>query len=1086
MIAPNAGNSCPGNLTVTLYNQIGQVLPNPITCNQIGPTITARVKHTASGNSCNGTLEVLDALPPALSHCTDKFIFCHEDPSPSALGYPLGADNCTPSNELNTHYFDVETSLPCGTIQNGVPVLKRIDRQWIVSDDHGNSNTCLQRIWLKHITLADVVFPVNLDNISSPALACGENPEDLARTGQPSANGVPIDSSPECELGVTFSDQTIQHCAPAGYTVLRTWTAIDFCSGTLSNRIQIIRVEDNQAPVMATPVPFTVGTDGFLCSGTVVIPAIIATDNCSSVLVTPTWEFGSGYGPYYGIPEGEHLITYTAVDGCGNQTTATSKVIVVDNTPPQAVCSSNLQVALSSNGQGFVQASTIDAGSFDNCSPVFLSLSRDGVEFEPQIQVNCQDQNGPLSLTLRVLDASGLENFCETEVSVRDFLKPTLTCPPNLTLNCLQDYSNTVLTGQATGSDNCGLLSIGYQDISNIQPCNIGSLTRWWTATDIAGNTKSCSQLITVSVVNGATVSFPADVVLQTCLQPADLQPLATGQPVIGGQICSPLSVNFTDQVFNAPAPSCYRIFRQWKVIDHCVYNPNGGSAGIWAHTQLIDVQDQTAPTLQMPSDLTVQASANQQALVNLPDVEAQDCSSISFLQHNSQFSSNPVNASGSYPVGEHWITFTAMDDCGNQSHQTLQITVTPALIPDSFFDIGGQLKTESGTAVRNIPVILSADGYYAETTTDTNGVYVLMDVPDSLDYILRPINNANWRNGVTTYDLVLISKHILGLEPLDSPHKMLAADANLSGSITTFDILQIRKLILGILDSLPNNQSWRFVRKDYVFPDTLNPFTQSIPEQISLPALHQPHAGLDFTGIKVGDVNGSSNPAAARELQETIFLQLMDKSVITGESLEIPIALPGWYHMDGFQFELQIDPAKFELLDLRFEYPDDLNATNLNHSPGGKLRFSWNKPHLPNSLKSDTLFRLILNAQSAGKLSEGLALKTADFQPETYTELGTHALGLQVQKGEAFMDERSLTIYPNPCTGSCWIRNPYPSGDMQCRVYNLLGELVWEQSGMLPVLIQIDLPNTESQLYQVDCLRGEMIHTGKLMVQQR
>ncbi|MBK6997768.1 MAG: hypothetical protein IPH31_23855 [Lewinellaceae bacterium] len=62
MIAPNAGSSCPGPLNVTLYNNIGQQLPNPLTCNQIGQTVTAQVRHISSGNFCTGTLEVIDAL----------------------------------------------------------------------------------------------------------------------------------------------------------------------------------------------------------------------------------------------------------------------------------------------------------------------------------------------------------------------------------------------------------------------------------------------------------------------------------------------------------------------------------------------------------------------------------------------------------------------------------------------------------------------------------------------------------------------------------------------------------------------------------------------------------------------------------------------------------------------------------------------------------------------------------------------------------------------------------------------------------------------------------------------------------------
>ena len=70
----------------------------------------------------------------------------------------------------------------------------------------------------------------------------------------------------------------------------------------------------------------------------------------------------------------------------------------------------------------------------------------------------------------------------------------------------------------------------------------------------------------------------------------------------------------------------------------------------------------------------------------------------------------------------------------------------------------------------------------------------------------------------MSTLDLVDIQRHLLGLDPLDSPYKMIAADANNSESLTAIDLVEIRKLILGLYLEFPNNASWRFVDKDFVF----------------------------------------------------------------------------------------------------------------------------------------------------------------------------------------------------------------------------------------------------------------------------
>jgi hypothetical protein len=126
----------------------------------------------------------------------------------------------------------------------------------------------------------------------------------------------------------------------------------------------------------------------------------------------------------------------------------------------------------------------------------------------------------------------------------------------------------------------------------------------------------------------------------------------------------------------------------------------------------------------------------------------------------------------------------------------------------------------------------------------------------------VTPRKNDQPLNGVTTYDLTLISKHILGLEPLDSPYKIIAADANQDGKVTTFDILILRKLILGVTPGLPNGKSWRFLPKNYVFPNPQDPFTPPFPEQIVVPHTADPLPGyFEFTGLKIGDVNFSAFP---------------------------------------------------------------------------------------------------------------------------------------------------------------------------------------------------------------------------------
>ena len=77
--------------------------------------------------------------------------------------------------------------------------------------------------------------------------------------------------------------------------------------------------------------------------------------------------------------------------------------------------------------------------------------------------------------------------------------------------------------------------------------------------------------------------------------------------------------------------------------------------------------------------------------------------------------------------------------------------------------------------------------------------------------YTLALEKDDDHGNGVTTFDIIFISKHILGIDTFSTSQEHLAADVNKSGGVTTFDLVQIRQLILGVISEFPNNTSWVF-----------------------------------------------------------------------------------------------------------------------------------------------------------------------------------------------------------------------------------------------------------------------------------
>jgi hypothetical protein len=176
-----------------------------------------------------------------------------------------------------------------------------------------------------------------------------------------------------------------------------------------------------------------------------------------------------------------------------------------------------------------------------------------------------------------------------------------------------------------------------------------------------------------------------------------------------------------------------------------------------------------------------------------------------------------------------------------------------------------GAIATEEALAVENVEVSLSGQTSMTMMTA-ADGEYAFAGLQEGYDYTVTPQLNANYLNGVSTFDLVLISKHILGVQPLGSPYKMIAADVNNSKSITTLDLIQLRKLILSIDTEFENNTSWRFVEAAYNFPNALNPWFEEFPEVVNvnnLPATGI--TGADFVAVKIGDVNNCPGQRAGR-----------------------------------------------------------------------------------------------------------------------------------------------------------------------------------------------------------------------------
>ena len=1173
---------CSTNISIEIKDKDGNIYPNTLTCKELGKTFTVKVTDQSNGNYCSSSLSLIDQIKPQIIP-VNLAIFCSDPTSPDLLGYPTVTDNCGSIGSDKLSYTDAYIDMSCKTIINGQEITGQIFRTWSVTDTSGNFATALQVISLKRAKIEDIVFPPNHDGVSAPKLDCADDPNDLKKTGVPTINGFSITNGAACELFVQHSDNVYNTCVNGSYSILRTWTVVDYCVDTFKIYVQVIRREDKDAPVIVLPADMTIGTQSSSCTGIVDLPKTTATDNCSSFTITPKWQFGQGYGPFKNVPVGVHPVNYVATDGCGNTSTVTMNVTVIDSSIPVAVCKKDLAIAMDDDGLVTANATLFDDGSFDNCGIQKIEVRRGNDPYASSLTFTCNDISPtPVDVQLRVFDTNNLSNTCHVQVFISDPVKPTITCPSDLTISCTQNASDLNVTGQASATDNCSLSVINYTDVISLNSCNQGNVVRTWTATDKYNNSKYCTQKITLVDQTPLVITWPADYATTQC--GADVTPDITGWPSFENDDCEQLDVSYTDQFFNTAPPACFKVVRKWVVRNWCEFNPNIPGAGIWESTQVIEVSDGIAPVLSLPADITVGTTSTTTCVANvvLPEATATDCStSISIVNNSGYASKKNANASGTYPSGVHIVTFTAYDGCGNATSGTMKITVVddeppvPACIkgltiplnsdgiaeltvgmieigttdnctPKSAiklelsptkFDcnsvgdnnvtlvatdasgnsnfcvttvniqdnigycalvakITGKVSSVLGERMKGVTVLLNNE---VEAITNDKGEYEFLDLQKKSNYFVAATKNTHILAGVSTQDVLAMSKHILGVQSLDSPYKIIAADINNNGKVTTADLLALRRAILQIDDKFPNNKSWRFVDANQKFNNPGNPFEQTIPEVITYDNLQSNKPNTDWVGIKVGDLNLSVTPnniagdPQVRNAAETLELTTDDMKLAAGYEYKIPVRAADFKSVQGFQYTLEYDAQQLEIQTILPGALKNMDESAMGMSKAGEglIAISWVEPIQDKFGPDDVLFEIVLKAKTNVMLSNALSVGSDFLAAEAYDKyddvLGVSFKFNGVNETAKYELEQNM---PNPFEFETSI--PFVLQDasqVQVEIFDMLGNTIKKIEGRFAQgrhLIKVtsdDLNNISGMYYYQLQVAGKKPITRKMIL---
>lgn len=927
-------------------------------------------------------------------------------------GQAAAVDNCDPNPVLTSSDFIIP-----GVCANSFVV----ERTWVATDACGNSSSCTQTI-----VVQDTTDPV----ITCPADVTVECDQDSSPAGTGSAT-----ATDNCTASpvITSSDNIIPGSCTNTFTIERTWTATDECGNT-ATCLQTINVEDTTPPVApAAPAAITVQ-----CPQDIPAPtSLTATDNCAGdITVMPTYEITDQDC----ATRFTYTYTWSFDDGCGNRSSVSQAITVEDTgviTFASSVPNQTVDCAVNVIPQDhLVEAVTPCGNPATITSSVSAPIGTPGCNGTRYIVTyTASDDCGRSATTTQTftIQNDGPEIVCGTQI-----------CD----IECGTSNEDILAQFNAWADDALVINSCEEAVVTvtnNFNPATLGTTcgsqrTVRFRATDACGRFSTCD--VTVRIVD-------------------DIAPVVNGQAYVGIRECGDmLDLQYADWANSQ--------IQALDVTDNCgeviaTYSPPSpntgfGADGIAATGVTFTFRDGCGNQTQVTGTFKIRNNFGPTFIGELED-KMITCPATPVFDtpvwingcNGAQLTFEDETDGGSCPSGYTVTrTWTATDGQGGVS--TIQQTVFVMGSTVQMANVAGLITTEFDEPVEEVEVSLNTNGtnYAQEDMTAADGLFEFA-TPMHSNYEVSPLRNDDHRNGVSTFDLLLLKQHLLGLQSLDTPYKLIAADVNNSGSITSLDMIALRRLILFVDDEFASNTSWRFVDAAYQFADASNPFATTFPESYLINDLDA-SIDSDFIAVKIGDLNGS---AAANELMAgdvrskdgNLVFDIQDRMVKAGETFEVSFDANQFEDVLGYQFTMKYNNDLVSFVDVAAGELSDMNADNFGvRFDEGIITTSWNADKAITLADKLSTFTVTFTANENVRISEALALSNAYTPAEAYNANGD-LLDVQLRFGGADQTAGAFALFqnePNPFRDVTRIGFELPeAGQATLTIFDVAGKVV-------------------------------------------
>ncbi len=632
-VAPGSTNCLNPNLSYV------DAETNPFNCaisREITRTWIATDPEDPSNTStCTQLIQLRDTEEPTLTNCPTDLSVDSNDGLCVSVNWtaPTAMDNCQISSL--TADYTIGECFPVGSTTV----------TYLALDGCGNNTSC------SFIVTVNDVSCMNGPNLICPDdyTSCpGTNDSNPKETGLPQVTP----GGPNCGAPVVaFTDNVISTSTCGEQIIERTWTAYDADNPSfISSCIQTISFIDNLNPVITNcPQNQTLSSiDGNCVEANWNLPQ--ASDNCDLASFTATHNAGEC------LPLGITEVSYLATDGCGNTSSCSFTIEVVDNSCtalPLISCpnvdNSCPQISTDPTISGYATAT---AGS-TFCDPPLVTFE--------DIVTNPFPCNNTYQIE-RIWTATDPNNpnltaSCTQIITRNDINVPLISCPNDISLVSLDGLPVSVSWNAPSATDNCGSVSV-TSNYSSGDDFPVGTTVVSYTATDLCGNTSRCEFLI--EIIDNSCNTAP----IITCPDEDNSCPHISTDPSISGyaiaiagsSLCSTPIVEFSDIIsYPYPCTGSFKIERTWTS-----YDPDKPSLSS-SCVQIITRNDIYAPVITCVDDIIETSIDGLPVEVTWTAPTASDNCGATTLSSN-------FTSGDTFPIGTSTVTYTATDVCGNTS----------------------------------------------------------------------------------------------------------------------------------------------------------------------------------------------------------------------------------------------------------------------------------------------------------------------------------------------------------------------------------------------------------------------------------